>query len=85
MTERGRAGEPEVGSLPPATGYRRRGRLSRAGVRFGQDAQPIPFWRIAGGYSVFLIIAAVALFPVVTIWLTGFKTSTMSGGSSGAG
>ena len=50
--------------------------MSAAGVRFAADAPAVPLPRVVAGYSVLLAIAAVALFPVVTIWLTGFKSST---------
>jgi raffinose/stachyose/melibiose transport system permease protein len=53
---------------------RRHGRVSRAGIRFEEGRAPVPFWRVVTGYGVLLLIAAISLYPVVTIWLTAFKT-----------
>ena len=55
---------------------RRRGRVSAGGVRFGPDRPPTPYWRIVSGYAILGLVTAAALFPVITIWLTGFKTDT---------
>ncbi|MDQ2934038.1 MAG: carbohydrate ABC transporter permease [Chloroflexota bacterium] len=52
------------------------GRFARVGVRFGDHAQRVPYWQVVAGYAALLLLALVALFPVVTIWLTGFKTNT---------
>jgi raffinose/stachyose/melibiose transport system permease protein len=50
-------------------------RVSARGVRLAADA-PVASWpRLAAGYGVLILVAVVALFPVVTIWLTAFKTS----------
>lgn len=57
----------------PPRGHRRR-RLSRGGVRFSAAAAPVPYWRVLAGYAVLGTMAAVSIFPVLTIALTGFKT-----------
>lgn len=49
-------------------------RVSRAGVRFRADAPAIPYWRVLTGYAVLGLMAVVSLYPVLLIWLTGFKT-----------
>ena len=53
---------------------RRRGRVSKSGVRFRADARAVPYSRVVVGYTVLFLMACVSLFPVLTIWLTGFKT-----------
>lgn len=67
----GRAGESAagVGGVPA----RRRGRFSRHGVRVRAAEPRIPYRQVVIGYAVLGLMAFVSLFPVVTIWLTGFK------------
>lgn len=77
MTAPGRRGSsaPQPGPAgDPGAVRRRRGRVSSAGVRFGADAPVTPYWRAAAGYAVLLLMAFVSLYPVVTIWITGFKS-----------
>lgn len=61
--------QPAVAARPG-----RRGRLSRGGVRFGTDAQRVPYPRVVAGYAVLILMAIVSIYPVITIWITGFKT-----------
>jgi raffinose/stachyose/melibiose transport system permease protein len=58
-----------VGMVP------RRARLSRGGVRFDRDRAVVPYRQVVGGYAVLAFMAFVSLFPIVTIWLTAFKTN----------
>lgn len=53
---------------------RRHGHFSRAGVRFRTDERPAPYARVLAGYAVLGLMAFISLFPIVTIWMTGFKS-----------
>ncbi|HET7676739.1 MAG TPA: carbohydrate ABC transporter permease [Candidatus Limnocylindrales bacterium] len=51
------------------------GRVSASGVRIRRDAPRVTWLQLVGGYLVLGTFAAVALLPILTIWLTGFKTN----------
>ena len=54
---------------------RAHGRFTRAGVRLRPGESATPYWHAVGGYAVLGLMAFVSLFPVITIWLTSFKTT----------
>ena len=53
---------------------RGRPRVSRSGVRFHADQRPVSYPRMVAGYAVLGLMAFISLFPIVTIWITAFKT-----------
>jgi raffinose/stachyose/melibiose transport system permease protein len=57
-----------------ATPTRSQQRVSNRGVRFARDRAPVAWWRIVIGYLVLGLVGLFAIFPVITIWVTGFKT-----------
>jgi raffinose/stachyose/melibiose transport system permease protein len=61
-------------SDPAATPTRSQQRVSNRGVRFARDRAPVAWWRIVLGYLVLGLVGLFAIFPVLTIWVTGFKT-----------
>ncbi len=48
--------------------------FGRAGIRTRAGEPRIPYRQVVIGYTVLALMAFLSLFPVLTIWLTGFKS-----------